>query len=104
MERESSDSTSQTINVGSTISNSATRSEFFNQQEDPGKVEAREKLESIGLFIPMDKLELYHGRDPNGDKEEWSVRSDFSNSGNNTGNWNINAINACHSVPNNICA
>ncbi|HQC39194.1 MAG TPA: hypothetical protein PK804_00880 [Candidatus Dojkabacteria bacterium] len=94
MERESSDSTSQTINVGSTISNSATRSEFFNQQEDPGKVEAREKLESIGLFIPMDKLELYHGRDPNGDKEEWSVRSDFSNSGNNTGNWNINAINA----------
>lgn len=94
MERESSDSTSQTINVGSTISNSTTRSEFFNQQEDPGKVEAREKLESIGLFIPMDKLELYHGRDPNGDKEEWSVRSDFSNSGNNTGNWNVNAIDA----------
>ena len=94
MERESSDSTSQTINVGSTISNSTTRSEFFNQQEDPGKVEAREKLESIGLFIPMGKLELYHGRDPNGDKEEWSVRSDFSNSGNNTGNWNVNAIDA----------
>ena len=94
MERESSDSTSQTINVGSTISNSTTRSEFFNQQEDPGKVEAREKLESIGLFIPMSKLELYHGRDPNGDKEEWSVRSDFSNSDNNTGNWNVNAIDA----------
>ena len=94
MERESSDSTSQTINVGSTISNSTTRSEFFNQQEDPSKIEAREKLESIGLFIPMSKLELYHGRDPNGDKEEWSVRSDFSNSGNNTGNWNVNAIDA----------
>lgn len=94
MERESSDSTSQTINVGSTISNSTTRSEFFNQQEDPSKIEAREKLESIGLFIPMGKLELYHGRDPNGDKEEWSVRSDFSNSGNNTGNWNVNAIDA----------
>lgn len=94
MERESSDSTSQTINVGSTISNSTTRSEFFNQQEDPSKIEAREKMESIGLFIPMGKLELYHGRDPNGDKEEWSVRSDFSNSGNNTGNWNVNAIDA----------
>lgn len=94
MERESSDSTSQTINVGSTISNSTTRSEFFNQQEDPSKIEAREKMESIGLFIPMSKLELYHGRDPNGDKEEWSVRSDFSNSGNNTGNWNVNAIDA----------
>ena len=94
MERESSDSTSQTINVGSTISNSTTRSEFFNQQEDPSKIEAREKMESIGLFIPMSKLELYHGRDPNGDKEEWSVRSDFSNSDNNTGNWNVNAIDA----------
>lgn len=94
MERESSDSTSQTINVGSTISNSTTRSEFFNQQEDPSKIEAREKMESIGLFIPMGKLELYHGRDPNEDKEEWSVRSDFSNSGNNTGNWNVNAIDA----------
>ena len=94
MERESSDSTSQTINVGSTISNSTTRSEFFNQQEDPSKIEAREKMESIGLFIPMGKLELYHGRDPNGDKEEWSVRSDFSNSDNNTGNWNVNAIDA----------
>ena len=94
MERESSDSTSQTINVGSTISNSTTRSEFFNQQEDPSKIEAREKMESIGLFIPMGKLELYHGRDPNEDKEEWSVRSDFSNSDNNTGNWNVNAIDA----------
>lgn len=94
MERESSFNTSQTVNVGPRSSNCPTRSEFFREQQDPRKIEARERLESIGVIIPMSRLELYHGRDPNGDKEEWSVRSDFSNSGNNTGNWNINAIDA----------
>ena len=94
METESSFNTSQTVNVGPRSSNSPTRSEFFREQQDPQKIEARERLESIGVFIPMSRLELYHGRDPEGDKEEWTVSSDFSNSGNNTGNENINKIDA----------
>ncbi len=94
METESSFNTSQVINVGPRSSNCPTRSEFFREQEDPRKIEAIERLESIGVFVPMSSLELYHGRDPNGDKEEWSVKTDFSNAGNNTGNQNVNKINA----------
>lgn len=94
METESSFNTSQTVNVGPSFNQTPTRLELYREQEDPHKIEAREKLESIGLFVPMSRLELYHGRDPNGDKEEWTVRSDFSNSGNNTGNENINKIDA----------
>lgn len=94
METESSFNTTQAVNVGPRSTNFPTRSEFFREHEDPRKIEAIENLERIGIFTPMSNLELYHGRDPNGDKEEWSVKSDFSNSGNNTGNWNINKINA----------
>lgn len=94
METESSFNTSQTVNVGPRSTNFPTRSEFFREHEDPRKIEAIENLERIGIFTPMSNLELYHGRDPSGDKEEWSVKSDFSNSGNNTGNWNVNAIDA----------
>lgn len=94
METESSFNTTQAINVGPRSSNCPTRSEFFREQEDPRKIEAIERLESIGVFVPMSSLELYHGRDPNGDKEEWSVKTDFSNAGNNTGNQNVNKINA----------
>lgn len=94
METESSFNTTQAVNVGPRSSNFPTRSEFFREQEDPRKIEAIENLERIGIFTPMSNLELYHGRDPSGDKEEWSVKSDFSNAGNNTGNQNINKINA----------
>jgi len=94
METESSFNTTQAVNVGPRSTNFPTRSEFFREHEDPRKIEAIENLERIGIFTPMSNLELYHGRDPSGDKEEWSVKSDFSNSGNNTGNWNINKISA----------
>lgn len=94
METESSFNTTQAVNVGPRSSNCPTRSEFFREQQDPRKIEARERLESIGVIIPMSRLELYHGRDPEGDKEEWTVSSNFSNSGNNTGNENINKIDA----------
>lgn len=94
MEKESSYNTSQAINVGPTSSDCTTRSEYFSVQEDPRKIEAIESLERIGIFLPMNELELYHGRVPNGEEGEWSVKSDFSNSGNNTGNWNVNKISA----------
>ncbi len=52
----------------------------FRFKKDLRKIEAIESLERIGIFLPMNELELYHGRVPNGEEGEWSVKSDFSNS------------------------
>ena len=51
-------------------------------------------LVKLGQLIPFDdKLTLYHGRAKSYyESEEWRVKSDFNNAGNNTGNRNIQDI------------
>ena len=57
--------------------------------------EALDFLIKVGMLIPFDSLELYHGRS-RGKHEEgtWYVDPSFNNSNNATGNRNINGISA----------
>lgn len=49
----------------------------------------------IGMFIPFDSLNLYHGRSRQQNEEgEWVVDPKFNNSWNNTGNRNFNGVSA----------
>lgn len=55
--------------------------------------EAIDFFVKIGLLIPFDSLELYHGRSRKpGEDGEWVVDPNFNNSNNATGNGNINGI------------
>lgn len=67
-----------------------TRLDFCDNQEKPERYEAINELTRIGLFIPLSELETYHGRVAKADSVEWKVNPNFSNSGNNTGNYNVN--------------
>lgn len=67
-----------------------TRLDFCDNQEKPERYEAINELIKIGLFIPLSELETYHGRVAKADSVEWKVDPNFSNSGNNTGNYNVN--------------
>lgn len=58
---------------------------------DERKIKAFERLVELGVFIPLTKEKLYHGR-ANTTGEEWRVLSNFNNGGNATGNRNLNKI------------
>ena len=59
------------------------------QYEDTEEYKARERLVEIGVFKKVSDLDLYHGRAGDGTKN-WEVQPNFNNSGNKTGNYNIN--------------
>lgn len=58
---------------------------------DERKIKAFERLVELGVFIPLTKEKLYHGR-ANTTGEEWRVLPNFNNGGNATGNRNLNKI------------
>ena len=61
--------------------------------ENPEKYQAIKTLQDTGFLIPMDKLDLYHGRSRGQDEQSsWRVQPDFDNAGDNTGNRNTNGI------------
>lgn len=52
-------------------------------------------LVDVGLLIPFNKVKLYHGRSKSANEnEDWSVKINFNNASNATGNHNVNVINA----------
>lgn len=59
------------------------------QYEGTEEYKARERLVEIGVFKKVSDLDLYHGRAGDGTKN-WEVQPNFNNSGNKTGNFNIN--------------
>ena len=59
------------------------------QVEQSERYKAIECLRQLGIFQKVSDLELYHGRS-NTSGEEWQLKADFDNSGDNTGNANIN--------------
>lgn len=64
-------------------------------QDNPEKLKSINFLQEIGLLVPVSQLDLYHGRAKSSNEtEEWSVNPDFDNSGNITGNYNVNKISA----------
>lgn len=63
------------------------------KETDKNRITAFEVLVKYGFFIPFDQVEHYHGR-ANPTLEEWEVDPHFDNSGNNTGNHNIQAVSA----------
>ena len=68
--------------------------EAYEQSE---KYQAIETLTDLGFLYDMNELNLYHGR--GGDGTPWRVDPTFNNSGNNTGNANINKIPALNTSP-----
>ena len=67
-----------------------TRGEHSRSMEDAETLRAIETLKDLGLLIPFSEVETYHGRSSGSDEEPFEVRPDFNNSGNSTGNSNIN--------------
>ena len=66
-----------------------TRRETAAEQiEQSPRYEALQTLAETGVLKKLSDLELYHGRA--GDGKPWRVLPDFDNSGNKTGNMNIN--------------
>ena len=71
-----------------------TRGERMRSMKEAETLRAIEVLDKAGLFIPMDGLELYHGRYRGGLEQvgKWEVEPDFDNAGNATNNRNINKV------------
>ncbi len=67
-----------------------TRREADRSIEDTEAYKGAETLTQLGVLTKMKDIELFHGRAGQGG--EWQVRSDFNNSGNQTGHHNINKI------------
>lgn len=72
-----------------TIRREANKESYENSE----KYQAIKTLQDSGFLIPMDKLDLYHGRSRGQDEQSsWRVQPDFDNAGDNTGNRNTNGI------------
>ena len=77
-----------------------TRQEHSHSLEDAEKYRAIEELKDVGLFISLasfrdneDALKVFHGRAREvEEKGAWQVNKWFDNSGNNTGNANVNKV------------
>lgn len=67
------------------------RSEHSRSLEDAGKFQAIETLKELGCLIPLDQLDLFHGRVARTGDGEWAVNPYVDNSRNNTGNGNVNS-------------
>ncbi len=69
-----------------------TRTEHSRSLEDAEKYRALETLKSLGVVIPLGKLETYHGRAGHPDEAgQWEIDPNFRNGGNDSGNANVNA-------------
>ena len=63
------------------------------KEVDANRGEAFKTLVDCGMFIPFNSVDHFHGR-TNQNNESWSVDPHFNNSGNSTGNRNIQAVTA----------
>jgi|GEM_PF-529361 len=69
-----------------------TRTEHSRSLEDIEKYKALNTLRDVGLLIPVDDLETFHGRvSTSEDANEWFVDPMFANGGNDSGNRNVNS-------------
>jgi hypothetical protein len=99
-------------NLASTPSDNATetkpqlitRQEHSRNIKDAEKYQAIEYLKQSGLFIPLNSLDLHHGRATDNADENWVVKPDFQNGGNNTNNDNVNKISALSTGPHEVAA
>ena len=70
----------------------------MRKETNPARIKAIEILKKNGILVPFDdSVELYHGRARSLDNQaqaDWKVEANFDNSGNNTGNYNVNKISA----------
>ena len=68
-----------------------TRREVDRSIEQTEAYKGAETLRQLGILTRMGDIDLFHGRASDG-KTDWQVRADFNNSGNETGNHNINKV------------
>ena len=69
------------------------RQERSRSIDDRGKYQAIKYLEEVGLFTPLNSLELYHGRS-NANGDDWKVSPGFRNDGDTTSHDNVNKVSA----------
>ena len=69
------------------------RQERSRSIDDQGKYQAIKYLEEVGLFTPLNSLELYHGRS-NANGDDWKVSPGFRNDGDSTSHDNVNKVSA----------
>ncbi len=79
-----------------------TRAEHSRSLEDAEKFRAIEKLKEVGYLIPIEGLEMFHGRAGKHDEEIWKVDPHFDNSSNTTGNANINSRSTLYAGPKDV--
>ena len=84
------------------LNSDATRSEHSRNLEQRRRYRAIETLVEAGLFKRMLDCNTYHGRATEDPSENWSVRTDFSNGGNSTGNYNANRETALYTADHEI--
>lgn len=68
-----------------------TRTEHSRSLADAEKYQALETLKEVGLLIPLDEVETFHGRvGLSEDVADWAVDPGFANGSNDSGNYNVN--------------
>jgi len=68
-----------------------TRTEHSRSVDDAERYRAIQTLTDVGLLMPLDAVDSYHGRLRDPDQEaDWSVDPSFTNGGNDSGNYNVN--------------
>jgi len=68
-----------------------TRTEHSRSIEDAEKFRALDTLKEVGLLVPVNDLETYHGRVGTTEEvAEWEVDPSFANGSNDSGNNNVN--------------
>ncbi len=78
------------------------RREVYNEYNaTPEALRPVKTLQELGILTPLKDKELYHGR--SGDGSKWRVK-EVDNSGNSTGNHNINKIPGLHTSEYNIAS
>lgn len=67
------------------------RTEHSRSLEDATKFKALQDLTELGVLIPLEEIETYHGRVANEqDTKPWTVDRTFANGSNDSGNNNVN--------------
>ena len=68
-----------------------TRTEHSRSLEDADRCRALETLKEVGLLVPLNELETFHGRVASADEDvDWTVDPSFANGSNDSGNYNVN--------------
>src|SRR5579859_5928554 len=68
-----------------------TRIEHSRSIDDAERYRALHTLQDLGMLIPLNEVETFHGRVGRDGEAEWAIDPTFANGGNDSGNANVNS-------------